>query len=129
MAQERVDVAGRLGVDLLGQAAHGVERAEGIAVGHVLDALVGPLIALALELDDVVLAVARQPLTEYLSPVDLDQEKALGDVEGARKFIDLSARRQAAPLVVVELANDTLPPKVSAVGSDELANNVRAKSL
>ena len=129
MAQKRIDVIGCIRVDLLGQSAHGVERTEGVAIGQIFEALVGPFVALALEFDDVVLAVTRQLLTEYLAPVDLHQQEALRDVEGARKFVDRSICRQASLLIVVELNHDTRLPKVSAVSLYELVNNVWDESL
>ena len=72
LAHKRVNVAGNLRINLLGQSAHGVKSTKRVAVSHVLDALVGPLVTFALELDGVILAVTRQLLTKHVTPVDLD---------------------------------------------------------
>ena len=59
LAQKRIDVTGCIGIDLLSQSTHGVERTEGVAIGQIFYTLVGPFVALTLKLDDIVLAVTR----------------------------------------------------------------------
>ncbi len=129
LPQQGIDFGRPLAVNLVAQAAHGVQRAPGVVLGEVLHAAVCPLHARALQLYGPGAAVARELPAEDLVPLEVNDAQACQYVERAGQLAGRASLGKVPPLLRREVRQHALGPPALAVGGHKLLRDVGHKGV